>query len=439
MRLFRMETTTAAGRPWTSRAWYGELRDQHGHLRRLALFTDRSVSWAFLERCQSLIDCRRAGVEPTPSLQTWLSGLPSASIAKLVQFGFLAPTRLGQDRTLPQQRTDYLDALRSRGRDPRHVAIVDSILKALVQGTGVARLEELTVDRIYRYLADRRRHGAHPISATTCNHYIKTVRAWFRWMVQDQRIPADPLRGLVRLDAAHDRHRLRRALSAEELEHLCTTTTGAARRWNMTGADRALLYRFAALTGLRSGAIRSLRRASLDLKGEPPTVEAYSKRKRHRLPLRTDLLPALRELLGRRGPTEPLFTMPARANVARMLREDLAEAGIPLRDTSGRVVDFHALRRTFATQLYQAGVRPQLAQRLLGHSTVDLTTNLYTDIGMSDQVQAIEATQYPLGATKNKRLRRGVRRSARHSKARQEVTRPSPAKSRKGRKPRKKR
>jgi hypothetical protein len=56
-----------------------------------------------------------------------------------------------------------------------------------------------------------------------------------------------------------------------------------------------------------------------------------------------------------------------------MIRYDLQAAGIPYRDTSGRVLDFHSLRCETATLLDAAGMTPRVVQRIMGHSTLELT------------------------------------------------------------------
>ena len=58
---------------------------------------------------------------------------------------------------------------------------------------------------------------------------------------------------------------------------------------------------------------------------------------------------------------------------AELLRIDLEAAGIPYRDTSGLVFDFHALRCLCATLLDAAGVSPSVVQKLMRHSTLELT------------------------------------------------------------------
>ena len=66
-----------------------------------------------------------------------------------------------------------------------------------------------------------------------------------------------------------------------------------------------------------------------------------------------------------------------------MLKEDLATAGIPYRDGAGLVFDFHALRCQCATLTDQAGSSPRVVQKLMRHSTLELTGR-YTRPRMHD-------------------------------------------------------
>jgi hypothetical protein len=89
------------------------------------------------------------------------------------------------------------------------------------------------------------------------------------------------------------------------------------------------------------------------------------------LPLPRDLANDLQPYLAWLAEGEPAFPLPSRG--ADMLKIDLQAAGIPYRDTAGRVFDFHALRCQCATLADQAGVSPRIVQRLMRHSTLELT------------------------------------------------------------------
>ena len=74
-----------------------------------------------------------------------------------------------------------------------------------------------------------------------------------------------------------------------------------------------------------------------------------------------------------------------------MLRADLREAGIPDRDDSGRIVDFHSLRHTTGTLLAAAGVHPKVAQSLMRYSDINLTMSRYTHVLIEQETAAVAA------------------------------------------------
>ena len=50
----------------------------------------------------------------------------------------------------------------------------------------------------------------------------------------------------------------------------------------------------------------------------------------------------------------------------------------------------HALRHTFVTNLYKSGVSPKVIQSLARHSTIGLTMDTYTHIGLYDERVALD-------------------------------------------------
>jgi hypothetical protein len=53
--------------------------------------------------------------------------------------------------------------------------------------------------------------------------------------------------------------------------------------------------------------------------------------------------------------------------------------------------DFHALRHMFITNLAGSGVHPKLAMELARHSTITLTMDRYTHVGLLDMNAALES------------------------------------------------
>jgi integrase len=160
----------------------------------------------------------------------------------------------------------------------------------------------------------------------------------------------------------------------------------------MSGQARALLYRLAVETGLRASELASLTAASFDLCSPSPTVAvaaAHSKRRRQDvLPLRPDTAIALAEYIKTLPAGDKLFAVPT-GRLARMMRVDLAVAGVPYIDATGKHADFHALRHTCGSLLAAAGVHPKVAQTILRHSDINMTLSRYSHVFAGQAAAAV--------------------------------------------------
>src|SRR5262249_1302050 len=126
------------------------------------------------------------------------------------------------------------------------------------------------------------------------------------------------------------------------------------------GVQRALVYKMAALTLARFGAIRRLIVTALHLDAKPPHALFPARHVKGRRMiakvLHPDLVQDLKDwiqLTGRSG-TDRVFDVSRQ--ITRALRKDLAYAGIPYKDGLGRTFDFHALKKTGITALARARV-----------------------------------------------------------------------------------
>ena len=108
-------------------------------------------------------------------------------------------------------------------------------------------------------------------------------------------------------------------------------------------------------------------------------------------PIRREFAEQLATFVADRDPSEPIFKLPYRTNIARMLRGDLEAAGIAYRDAAGRVVDFHTLRHTFVSILARGGVAPKMAMDLARHSDIKLTLARYSHTVLADRASALDA------------------------------------------------
>ena len=277
-------------------------------------------------------------------------------------------------KPLKQHIEDYLRFLRAGDRSPLTVRDAKAHLDRIVKETGAARLSDLTLDRVVRALEGVRALGR---SARTVNAFGGGVRAFTRWCVRTNRLPEDPLRDLPRANVDRDRRRERRALTEKELTALFKVADEAG---------RGLWYRMAYWAGLRRSELASLTWGDVDLEGGVIVVSRGKAKRTDEVPIAPELSEAL-EATGRGLPAAPVFpTSPS--NETR--QGDYDAAGMKQKDENGYFLDLHCLRYTLATNLARAGVPPQVAQRILRHSTIHTTLRFYTRLTRDDDTEAMK-------------------------------------------------
>jgi integrase len=256
---------------------------------------------------------------------------------------------------------------------PRNVRHADypRYAAALAEWVSKAQLSDLTGERVQRAMATLRAEGR---SLATCNHHRAAIKAFSKWCHDTHRLREDPLRGVKGFNVKEDRRHDRRTISLDELRRLVSAAERGAPYFGIPGPTRALLYRLASATGLRYSEIASITPASFDWRAPSVTVAAaYTKNgERAILHLSDDLADDLRRFVAAIPTGSPAFPLPEDKG-AKLVRFDLAAAGIPYRDAAGLVFDFHSLRCEMATLADQAGISPRVVQKMMRHSTLELT------------------------------------------------------------------
>ena len=291
---------------------------------------------------------------------------------------------------------------------------------------GFVLLKDLDATPAERWLADRRqmKKADGGFGPATSNHYRKSLVAFGNWLVKVRRTPENPFRHIPKVNANTDVRHQRRPLSAEEfIRVLDAARVGKVYR-KLPGPERRMLYLVGGATGLRSGELSSLTPESFVLDAATPVVvveAAYSKhRRRDEVPLHPELVPVLRTWLSSKPAGARVWPgkWAKHTEAVDMIRRDLetaraawiAEADtaaeqqqreasdfLTYRDSQGRVADFHALRHTFITELVKAGVAPKDAKELARHSTITLTMDRYSHVGIRDTAAALARMSLPTG------------------------------------------
>jgi len=408
MRIYKSTYRDRHGKTNKTSKWYVEITDHNGDTRRVPAFTSRSASEEFANNLKKLVAYHQAtGGQVDPDLQEWLNQIPSSTRKYFLSIGLLNAERVAVSQALSLHVDDYAKALKAKGNTDKHVNAVKGRIVRILDACQFNFWHDIDAAGVQTFLSELREsddeNETEGLSAQTSNYYLASLKAFCRWMVRERRASSSPVSHLDPLNPKTDRRLVRRALPEDELHRLMKAAQDGEElygrdrdgviAWRLTGMDRAMLYRLAVETGLRVGEIRSLTPRSFDLDAEIPVVKvmaAYSKHRRDdTLPLRPATAFVLNEYLMERELDKPLFSMPRREELASILRVDLAAAGIEDRNAQDQVVDFHALRHTFITNLASGGIHPKLAQTLARHSTITLTMDRYSHTQSKDVANAL--------------------------------------------------
>ncbi len=384
------------GRMHTSPTWRIEFRDHLDTRRRISAFTNKRMSEEMERRLLELVSVRSTGATPSADLRRWCEGLKPKWRKKLAAWDLLDARQVAGAAALSTHLDAWSDHLAAKGtKDASRKLTVGRARRTFI-ACGFGALPEIRAAAIAQHLRELR-EKSDGISVQTANHYVRAVKQFTAWALRSGLVTTDPLVSLSRQgNAERDRRLERRALSQSELERLVTAALDAPTRHGLTGAERALVYSLVSTTGLRRNEVITLHVGDLDVRdpSNAAVIVRASNAKNGRAarqPLPESVAVGLRALTADRSGPESVFGLSKHWRAADMLRDDLADAGIPFVDDVGRRADFHALRVTFCTNLARSGVALAVAQRLMRHSDPSLTSNVYSVLSPGDQRAAVDA------------------------------------------------
>jgi len=360
-----------------SKKWYVKYRDAEGIVRKIPGYTDKSATQQLAAKLQRE--------------------------AELGQMGIVDPFEKHRKTPLSKHLEDFRQHLRDKNNSDHHVHQLTERTRSIVNRCNFVFIDDVTASAVQKYLGDLRSRGR---SIGTSNHYLRAIKQFCRWMVEDRRTGDNPIVHLKRLSIDTDRRRNRRALTKEEFARLIASAATGPPIEAVPGEERVMLYILAAWTGYRRKELASITLKSLDLDAEHPTLRVKAGDSKHRkddvVPLHPVVVERLKQWIATKGtidPDKPLFALRSPGGwlrrTSKMMRMDLERAGIPYQNEAGLYADFHSNRHTFISNLARANVSPKLAQSLARHGDVNLTMNIYTHVDTSDQSEAVSKLPAP--------------------------------------------
>jgi integrase/recombinase XerD len=260
----------------------------------------------------------------------------------------------------------------------------------VAHGTTLSTVSEATINDYLAHL--HAREGS--IKATSQRRLMASLKRVYRWLLDQGRIQADPLRNIEKPKAIQ---RFPKTLTEKQVTDLLDapdTNTALGMR------DRTMLELLYA-TGLRVSELISLRLFELSLNDN--VVRVMGKGAKERLVplgevaadwLARYLREARGDLLGGHA-TDAIFVTARGTGMTRqmfwsLIKKYALHAGIPLQRISP-----HVLRHAFATHLLNHGADLRVVQLLLGHADIS-TTQIYTHVAR-ERLKLLHHQHHPRG------------------------------------------
>jgi integrase len=378
-----------------SAKWYGQGLPNLPARKRVPLATDKRAA-------QRMLD------EMVRKAERGQAGLPDADAGRV-------PLAEHLDRFAEAVRLGLASRSKARRRpSDRQASLTVQRVRDALAGCGFANPADLNDDapaRLAAYLDERialaRRDGG--ISRQTAAFVLAAVRRFAWWLSAKAKAPvrADLFEDLPGFDPGNHRVHARRDCPPDDRARVLDAARGSARRFkHLSGADRYHLYLTAFATGYRAEELSKLTPAHFDLDADPPGVLMPGKdaknKKRAVQPLPPGAADQLWAYLAGRAADQPVWRGMWWKHAARMLRKDLAAAGVEyVIDTPDgpKHLDFHALRHSFVSALAAKGIGPKLLQDLARHSDPRLTFAVYAHTRQDERAAAVNLLPLPGAGT----------------------------------------
>ena len=303
---------------------------------------------------------------------------------ELEREGMLPPEKIidARNEKVSRHISRYLSDLEITASSSMYINAMGYRLRKLSKECGWGVLKQI---ESYSFVQWR---SGQKLSIKTLNDYLSGLNCFLGWLVDNGFLESNPIEKVKRIPV-RGRHKFsRRSFTTEEIERLLSSVP----------ADRKLVYVLALTTGLRRGEIDSLNLYDFHLKEENPYAsvrgETTKNGKDSLIYLHSDAVELLNVFFS--DPSNLFITVPSMV----VFKSDLVRAGIEYENSRNERADFHALRHTFCTRLAKSGISPQIAKQFMRHSDINLTTNIYTDVGQLGTDTAVQVLPSLLGGSK---------------------------------------
>ena len=309
---------------------------------------------------------------------------------------------LGDPRGFPARRSPaYLEWMRVRNYSEGTIENRSKLLAQVVDWLelrGITRPADVTkpvLERYQRHLYHQRKKNGRPLSFSSQQQRLISVRMLFRWLSRQNLILSNPASDL---ELPRREWRLPKAvLTAAEVEQVLEAVSGPSPMWLR---NRAILETFYS-TGMRRRELVFLRLTDLDVERRTVFIRQGKGKRDRVVPIGERALGWIDRYLQELRPE--LVVPPDEGTVfltdtgerfkpdhlSGLVRDLVDRAGL------GKTGSCHLFRHTMATLMLENGADIRFIQEMLGHANL-ATTQIYTHVSIR-KLQEIHAATHPAG------------------------------------------
>ena len=283
----------------------------------------------------------------------------AVKLKEMYKYGIPKPRRKPKSPALSEWVSKWITLYKEPNVKPKTLEIIKASLKGLLQNLGDTPLSLLNTDSIQAYLLSMKGDRIRQMCLTNLNQALEKARK--QGVIKTNPCDAVEIKKHV--------YTHKNALTPEEQNALLAV---------VKDTDMASLFNLLLTTGIRIGEALALTIKDVDYKNklininknvvfidgqrivQTPKTQAGTRT----IPIPENVLKILPQ-------TEILF--PLTYNSVRLIFSRLSKK-------TNIYVTPHILRHTYATRLEELGIPPKIKQYLLGHSSIQTTENIYTDV-----------------------------------------------------------
>jgi integrase len=312
-----------------------------------------------------------------------------------IRAGIITRNEINQSQASTIPITEFFEKYRTKmiaeGISKDWIKSTFQKINEIISVKKIQTLAQIDKQLIQSWIANEIQSGIR--SPRTINLYIIVLKTFLEWLVDIKVLQQNPLQKMKKLNENIGRRKKRRSLTVDELNRLFEAAKIRKCCKKNKAEEHVLIYRLLVGTGLRSSELSLIKPFQINFEQNLFTVipENTKNKEPDVLPIRSDLAADLKAWIERFKiePGQRIFSY-NKSSIRYSFLADLKAAGIEQKTQDGRSVDVHSLRRTFGTMLARAGVPLTTTQRLMRHSTPELTAKLYIDVEPIDKCQAVE-------------------------------------------------